>query len=187
MIRDIAAGAPLLRLWKTHTMLDVRAAGPADAMPMARVHVRSWQEGYRGLLPDDYLSKLRPEDRARRYSFERSSPDSPATLVALDGSRVCGFAAFGPARMSDLADTGELLALYVDPGYWRLGVGRQLISEARRRLGDEGFAEAILWLLVGNERAAAFYAADGWTADGASRQDEVWGLTVDEVRYRRPL
>ncbi len=47
----------------------LRPAEPADAMAVARVHVRSWQAAYRGLLPDAYLDGLRPEDRAARYDF----------------------------------------------------------------------------------------------------------------------
>jgi hypothetical protein len=37
----------------------LRRAEPADAMEVARVHVRSWQVAYRGLLPDAYLDGLR--------------------------------------------------------------------------------------------------------------------------------
>jgi hypothetical protein len=34
----------------------LRRAEPGDAMDVARVHVRSWQAGYRGLLPDAILT-----------------------------------------------------------------------------------------------------------------------------------
>ena len=44
-------------------------AEPADTMAVARVHVRSWQVGYRLLLPENYLSQIQPEERARRYDF----------------------------------------------------------------------------------------------------------------------
>jgi hypothetical protein len=33
----------------------LRPAEPADAMAVARVHVRAWQIAYRTLLPDEYL------------------------------------------------------------------------------------------------------------------------------------
>lgn len=167
-------------------MLEVRDAVAADAMAIAEVHVRSWQAGYRGLLPDDYLTGLRPQDRAAQYTFDNASADSPTTLIALAGAAVRGFAAIGPARDDD-DSLGELLALYVDPDHWRSGVGQRLVGEARQRLTGGGFTHAVLWVLVGNQRGAACYAADGWSADGAARQDEVWGVTVDEVRYRRSL
>jgi hypothetical protein len=49
--------------------LVLRAARPADAPLVADVHVRAWQVAYRGLLPEEYLDRIRPEDRASRYTF----------------------------------------------------------------------------------------------------------------------
>ena len=53
-------------------------------MAVARVHVRSWQAAYRGLLPDDYLDQLRPEDRAPSYDFASLEPLKPRTIVAVE-------------------------------------------------------------------------------------------------------
>jgi GNAT superfamily N-acetyltransferase len=172
-------------------MLCLRIAVAADAMAVAvavaEVHGNSWQDGYRGLLPDEYLDALRPEDRARHYNFDASRPEVPVTIVALRDESICGFASFGPTQDSSCDGFAELLALYVDPHSWRSGIGTHLMADARRRLADQGFAEAVLWVLDGNKRAASFYAADGWVPDGTTRQDEVWGLTVDQARYRRSL
>lgn len=147
--------------------------------------MRSWQHAYRGLLPDQYLDGLRPEDRAARYTFSRVGSDEPATIVAVEEAVIWGFATTGPSRSEDAPAAGELLALYVDPGRWGLGTGRLLIAEARKRLGGQGFAEAILWVLAGNERAERFYRADGWSPDGARRRETIWGVGADEIRYRR--
>ena len=167
--------------------MEIRPAKQVDADEVAGVHVRSWQVGYQGLLPDDYLSGMRPDDRAKRYTFEHSDPSQPATLVAVEHNAIVGFATIGPCTDDDSGDTGELLALYVDPPSWGFGVGRALIAAARERLGDDGFKKAVLWVLVGNQRAERFYRADGWSPDGARRRDEVWGIIVDEIRYRRSL
>lgn len=48
-----------------------------DAMGVAQVHVRSWQVGYRGLMPDDYLDQLRPEERAAKYTFGNTDASKP--------------------------------------------------------------------------------------------------------------
>jgi GNAT superfamily N-acetyltransferase len=53
-------------------------------MAVARVHVRSWQAAYRGLLPDDYLDQLRPEDRAQSYDFASLDPLKPRTIVGVE-------------------------------------------------------------------------------------------------------
>jgi GNAT superfamily N-acetyltransferase len=168
-------------------MLMVRAATPDDATEVARVHVRSWQVGYRGLLPDAYLDGLRPEDRAAHYTFGDTSPGRPATIVAVVEGTVWGFTTTGPSRDDDAVGAGELLAIYVDPDRWGHGAGRLLIAAGRDRLGRQGFVDVILWVLAGNDRAQRFYHADGWVPDGSRRQQEVWGVMADEVRYRRPL
>jgi GNAT superfamily N-acetyltransferase len=165
----------------------LRAAESADAMSVARVHVRSWQSAYRGLLPDDYLDKLRPEDRAQRYDFATRDPQKPHTIVAVEAGLICGFATTAPSRDSDLAGYAELYALYVDPTYWGRGIGKALISAARERLVVLGFENALLWVLLGNVRADRFYRKDQWTPDNLQRTDTLWGVTVNEIRYRRKL
>lgn len=156
--------------------MELRLAIPADSLAVARVHVRAWQAGYRGLLPDGYLDGLRPEDRAARYTFGRS--DGPRTTVAVVGGAIAGFATI---------QGSELCALHVDPDAWSSGVGRALIARARADLAATGVVEAHLWLLAGNARAQRFYERDGWASDGIRRSDVVWGLAVDEIEYRRRL
>jgi len=97
----------------------LRPAEPEDALAVARVHVRSWQAGYRGLLPDAYLDGLRAEDRAQRYRFASDDLREPVTVVAIDDGKICGFSTTAPARDPDVADDGELSALYVDPAWYR--------------------------------------------------------------------
>ena len=164
--------------------MTVREATPQDAAEVAGVHVRSWQVAYRGLFPDGYLDGLRAEDRRAYYTF---GDGRPATIVAVVGGTICGFATTGPSQDEDTADAGELYALYLDPQAWGQGIGRSLMAEARARLSRQGFAEAILWVLAGNEQAQRFYRADGWQPDGHRRQEDVWGVSADEVRYRRCL
>jgi GNAT superfamily N-acetyltransferase len=165
----------------------LRPAEAADALAVARVHVRSWQTAYRNLLPNDYLDKLRPEDRAERYTLGSPDPLHPYTIVATEAGVIRGFATSAPARDLDVPGFGELYALYVEPDHWGRGIGVALISAARTRLVDLGFKSAVLWVLAGNVRAERFYRLDQWTADGHRRTDEVWGITVNELRYQRTL
>jgi ribosomal protein S18 acetylase RimI-like enzyme len=172
-------------------VLSLRPARPEDAAAVAGVHVRSWQVAYRGLLPDDYLAGLRPEDRMARYTFGSTHPDAPWTTVAVENEVICGFATTGRCRDADADDhmgaTGELFALYVDPGAWGVGVGRRLMAEARARLGRRRCSQGVLWVLVGNDRAQRFYDIDGWVPDGRRRTEEIWGVRVDEICFRRHL
>jgi GNAT superfamily N-acetyltransferase len=165
----------------------LRPAEPEDAIDVARVHVRAWQTGYRGLLPQAYLDGLRAEDRAPRYDFATRDPLRPATRVAVADGAVRGFATTMPARDAGAPVPGELRALYVDPDWWARGVGQALAAAACAHLREQGFREAVLWLLAGNARGERFYRRDGWVPDGTGRKDVIWGVEVDEVRFRRAL
>ncbi len=165
-------------------MLYLRTARSADAAAVARVHVRSWQAAYRGLLPDEYLDALRPEDRMGRYTFGSPDPRVPATIVALDYDEICGFVTTGTAQDADVTHAGELLAIYVDPAAWSLGIGRRLMAEAVAHLTGRGFNEAVLWVFAGNDRGQRFYRNQGWALDGCARQKEISATCLDEVRYR---
>jgi len=167
--------------------VQLRHAEPTDALAVARVHVRSWQAAYRKLMPDEYLDQLRPEDRANKYNFGSLDPLKPHTIVLTESGVIRGFATTVPAQDLNMPDYGELCALYVDPDHWGRGIGVALVSAARARLLDLGFRKAILWVLEGNVRAERFYRRDQWAPDGAQRTDEVWGLKVNDVRYRRNL
>jgi GNAT superfamily N-acetyltransferase len=110
------------------------------------------------------------------------------TTVAVDKrGTICGFATTCAARDTDVPGYGELAAIHVDPEWWGRGVGVALLASARAFLLDSGYRRAILWVLVGNVRAERFYAKDGWAPDGSQRTDTVWGVQVNDQRYRRTL
>ncbi|PLV45124.1 hypothetical protein X011_24520 [Mycobacterium tuberculosis variant microti OV254] len=54
-------------LTDTATVIRVRRAVAADAPEVVRVHVRSWQWAYRGLLAQDYLDGLDPQGWTARF------------------------------------------------------------------------------------------------------------------------
>jgi ribosomal protein S18 acetylase RimI-like enzyme len=168
-------------------VLLIRPALPGDEAAVAGVHVRSWQVGYRGMMPDAYLETLRPEERAQRYSFGEADPHKPATLLALADDVICGFATIMPSPDVGSLGKGELAALYVDPECWGRGLGAMLLAEARARLATRGFGSAVLWVLAGNTRAQRFYERDGWQATGVMRNQEIWGITLQEAGYSRRL
>jgi ribosomal protein S18 acetylase RimI-like enzyme len=168
-------------------MLTTREAREEDALEVADLHVRAWQVAYRGLLPAERLDSMRAEERATRYSFGSTEPGAPETILAVCERSIWGFATVLASRDEDSPGAGELSALYVDPHRWGQGTGRLLTAEAYARLRARGFQEAVLWVLVGNDRAERFYRTDGWRHDGSRRRERMWDVEVDVVRYRRKL
>lgn len=170
----------------------VREPVEADADAMGALHVRAWQAAYRGVMPDEYLDGLRVQDRAdlwRRSIAEGSLQQGRGRLlVAEHGGQVQGFAAFGPEAGGDPAEhVGELYALNVDPPAWGRGLGRALVRAVTDELLAARFVSAVLWVVPENARARGLYESEGWTPDGAEKLDEVLGVEVREIRYRRVL
>jgi len=170
--------------------LIVRRAEPQDAPAVARVHVASWRQAYRGLLPQEYLDSLSVETRTTTWAkaFSQLPDQTSTTLVGeLDG-QIVGFACVGASRDND-ADTAtaELWGLYLDPEHWRAGHGHTLHTEALDVARTSGAAAATLWVLTTNQRARHFYERHGWAADGAEKT--VWrgDVRLDETRYRISL
>jgi GNAT superfamily N-acetyltransferase len=156
---------------------------------MGAVHVRAWQAAYRGIMPDEYLDGLRVEDRAQlwRDSIPRTDTRQRILVVEVDGSLV-GFAAFGrEAEPSGGDRVGELYAINLDPDHWGRGLGRALLVAATEGLRDAGFRSAVLWVVPGNARARALYESEGWTTRGETREQDVLGATVAEVRYEQGI
>jgi ribosomal protein S18 acetylase RimI-like enzyme len=170
-------------------IVRLRRATTDDAAAIARVHVETWRDAYRGQLPQAFLDALDPSVRAVfwRDTIAAATPDR-CPWVAYVRSAIAGFISVGPSRDDD-ADTamGEVYAIYVNPPCWGRGVGRQLMAHGQRDLRSHGYGTATLWVLAGNERAIRFYEADGWRRDGGERTATMAGVGVAEVRYRRTL
>lgn len=158
----------------------VRDATIVDAEAIARVHVRSWQHAYAGLMPADLLAGLSVADRATAWADRLTAAANPLLVVTVP--EVVGFAAFGP-NPTDPA-RGHLYAIYLDPSWWGRGAGRLLHDEVVARL-DEHYPHSTLWVLRGNDRATRFYRAAGWQPDGTTNLDERDEVTLLEDGYVR--
>lgn len=167
--------------------VPVRRAVAEDAAGIAAVHVSSWQEAYRGIVPDDVLDGLSVAQREAFWRSTLSVPEPPSVYVAEDGDELVGFCAVGAPSRDEGADprTAEIGAIYVLPSSWRAGVGSALMNVALADLGADGWESVTLWVLAENRAARDFYARFGFAADGAQTVHEGSGST--EVRLRASL
>jgi len=167
----------------------IRRAEPPDAEGIARVIVAAWRAAYRGLLPDEALDRLSVADYERRWKERITRPWGPI-FVAEQEDGIVGIVACGSSQDEDVdrERVGEIYVIYVHPEHWRQGVGRALLGRSLDRLQEDGFEEAILWVLRGNQQAIRFYEGAGFEADGASRiKRRADGLEMPIVRYRRSI
>lgn len=169
----------------------VRPATPDDAHGISAVRVEGWRAAYAGLIDQRLLDGLDVErDAANRREFWDRHHERPgsASFVAVDAGSVIGWAAVGPAAEdSGLTGHGQLFALYALPDRWSTGVGHALLARAEQSLVDAGFDSGVLFVLLGNDRAANFYERHGWREDGFTHIDDRYagGLDVQALQERR--
>jgi len=120
----------------------LRAADAADGNAIVAIFqsARAAALAYLPILHTD------AEDRA----FFGGLVATGAVTVAVEHERVVGFIALGAARIEHL---------YVDPGWWRRGVGSLLVHHAQA-LRPGGLD---LWVFGRNGAAIAFYESHAFT------------------------
>lgn len=164
--------------------LLILPVGPADAEALARVHVRSWRETYRGLLPDAYLARMSEVNFARRFRHALTRPGPhDVTLAAVGPDEILGYLQGGPSR-SGAAREAEIATLYVLRQAQGLGAGRRLLIGAARALAAQGATSLAISVLKDNVRARGFYEHLGGAAGAPRAERGPGGALLQEVTYR---
>lgn len=138
----------------------VRAATPADAAAIARVHATAWRETYTGILPQEMVDGL-SEDEARGLWTARLAGAAPhGVFVAESDGDVVGY---GSGRANDDAEIGAaglLDSLYILRAGQGLGLGRRLTVAVADELHGRGLADMGVVVHADNP-ALGFYKAMG--------------------------
>jgi RimJ/RimL family protein N-acetyltransferase len=165
------------------TTIVIRPVRHEDARALADVHASTWEEAYRGLVPDELIDERSVEERERLWHEMLDRGDSVHHAGEVDGV-VAGFVSIGPTREPDRPSWGELYAIYVRKAYWGSGLAVELMLAGEQALRELGYSHATLWVLRDNPRARAFYEKQGWRLDGSEKD---FAAGVVEVRYEREL
>lgn len=161
----------------------IRPAVVEDAEAIARVHLASWREAYRGVVPPERLAAVDEPERARQWHEAIESRHGSVLVADLDGE-IVGFAHVGHSRDEDAGSgTHEIYAIFLEPSAWGRGVARELMRSLLAALPDN--APVTLWALADNERARHFYRRHGFSPDGVERMETAGERSYLEVRYRR--
>lgn len=159
-------------------------AGPSDAEDLARVHVTSWRETYRGLLSDAFLARMSEAGHARRFARALLHPgEHEVTLVAADRYGLVGYAVGGPSRTGAKGEA-EIATLYLLRRAQSQGLGARLIADTVRALAAQGATSLVISVLRDNFRARAFYEHLGGEAEAPRREPGPGGQLLYEVAYR---
>jgi GNAT superfamily N-acetyltransferase len=135
---------------------EVRLATLADASEITRVHIASWRDAYRHILPREHLEGL--DERWLLGRREQSLMSAgAATHVAQHGGQLVGYCVAGRNRGPPPTIAGEMHAIYLLPEAQGRGLGRKLTLAAARWVLAELGPSMIVWTFEQNAPARGFY------------------------------
>lgn len=146
----------------------LRLATINDAEAIANIHVTSWHETYRGIIPESYLSKLNVAERQAMWTTALERGQSIA-VVEVNGN-VVGFANGGKNRDQNPLYPGELYAIYLLKQFHGRGIGKQLFNEATQQLKDQNLFPFVTFVLADNP-TLGFYHTMGAKIIGEHIED----------------
>ncbi len=157
--------------------MDIRRMTQGDCPKVRELYVSAWREGYKGLLPREYLDKLTAE--------KINCIIDEGSFVALDGERIAAHCHARAANEPKMRGWGEIHTMYTHPDYWRRGFGAAVFGYAERWLFENGFNDVYLYVLEGNERAERFYKAQGFLPNLDTLCCEIGGVVVTDNRFTK--
>jgi len=157
----------------------IRPPRPDEAEALTDLHLRTWEETYRGRFPASAWDAQAREWRQRMWTQLCSSPrEDQRVAVAERNGELIGFAGSADSLDEDAPRERQLWFLYVLASEYGSGAGQALMDAV---VGDD---PASLWVLEDNPRAIAFYTKNGFAPDGA-RQGTGYETGGDEIRMVR--
>jgi ribosomal protein S18 acetylase RimI-like enzyme len=125
-----------------------RRGKEGDAPEIANVHLNSWREAYRGLLPQSYLDGLPLTFKRRMAWWEKviKEPHEYSIHVAEAQVGIVGFAVFGSAREEGMKEFGELGAIYLMEKFKGQVIGYKLLSLGMKDMIDRGYQKVYCWV-----------------------------------------
>ncbi|HWI83907.1 GNAT family N-acetyltransferase [Ramlibacter sp.] len=166
---------------------QVRPAEAVDAPKITDVHAASSHAAYQGVV--DGTPKSPPLEQRRAFWRDAIEYGEPLLQVAVDAGQVMGFVGYDRSRdPKSKPTTGEIWALYVEPGHWGRGAGLALWDAAREGLAEEGCTEVTMWIPLCNDRALRFAEHAGFKRElNTAKTAVIGGVKLEEIRLRRRL
>jgi len=169
--------------------IEVRPATQRDAKVIAEIQASASQAAFKALFPGEAMPEFDSLKKSQAFWREAIEYSEPQVQVALAASKVVGFVGYDRTRDPKTpSTTGEIWAIYADPGHWGQGVGLALWDAAREGLIEEGCTKVTAWVPMGYERALRFHDMAGFKREMTSIKTVTLGsVKVEEIRFKRDL
>lgn len=161
--------------------MKIRKAAMEDAAGIAKVHVDSWRTTYKGIIPDDFLSKLSYEQRTKLW--DRIIPEEGNYVVVAEASegRIIGFASGSKRDTNTVPNSSDLTSIYLLEEYQGQGIGKQILKHIFLHFKSLGYQKIFVDVLADN-KTRHFYEYYGAKLFNKT-QINIGGKDLDELIY----
>lgn len=129
----------------------IRKRTKEDCKDIQKVVTISWNETYKGIVPDWFLEELKinEEERIQKAYDTFDENDNNQFVLEID-EEIVGFVNFGESRDDEYENCGEIFALYVINKFKGNGFGKKLVDAAKNELKNMGYNKMLIGCLKGN-------------------------------------
>lgn len=129
---------------ETATKFVYREAVMDDVPKIAQVHVSSWRDSYKEIIPKNYLESLSVKKREDVFRKILSDGNYKLLVATTSKNKIIGFVDCGKARNKKYGFDAEIYAIYLLKEYQRNGIGSQLFIACIKELIKTGYKSIYL-------------------------------------------
>lgn len=130
----------------------IRKMEKRDCKAVAHVVTVSWNETYKGIVPDNFLNNLYKNEEERSINLFNNFDELKNHEFVLEiNDEIVGFINVGKSDDSDYLDCGEIYALYIINNYKGQGFGKKMVEVGIGELKNMGYEKMIIGCLEGNK------------------------------------
>lgn len=161
----------------------IRKPKEEDIKGIAKVNVDSWRTTYKGIVPDDFLNRMRYDERevAARKTFE--SIKTLQYVAESEEKKIVGYVHGGKNRYTEDYPEfdAEIYAIYILKDYQGHSIGSKLIQHLVEELVSQGFKSLIVQVLAENRSKEFYQKAGARYLD--TRELDISGEKLEELVY----
>jgi RimJ/RimL family protein N-acetyltransferase len=162
-------------------------ANKEDVDTLALINSKSALQGYKGIIPDDYLKDKFSYERLRERLYKELNEGTTTSCIIYKDDIPVGMQTFARDDDKERDDSEiDIWRIYLLPEYWGQNIGKEFIDWGVKELKRKGYKKVALWVVEENARARKFYEKSGFTHDGEIRIINV-GREIKEYRYIKNL
>lgn len=160
----------------------IRYAKKEDSEAISNIYASSWKFAYKGIVPEKYLFELKSNFWTPKFQDWIENKKMKVQVICAD-NMIVGAIAYGNSRDKKYPGYGEIISFYLNPDYYRKGLGTRLIDSAIEDMIKSGYKHCYLWVLEENKRARKFYESKKFKCNKELCYFEIMGKNLAEIRY----